>query len=425
MASPRPRAMSNTDKATSKAPDQLETPQHIDDLSVQWDQTYLRLNYILGSLGGPVAGAEHHSSPSSTSVKTGAGPAVAVAEVATTKMTTAPSYNDIELNTSYTGRTKPPSSPAAAAAAASASAPKSTVPNFPGLNRVEAARKVAQIDTWRHEVASHADATLCGCSLGAAIPYDAAEDDGLCYTVIQGLLPAAVLAGTLATPVVVGCSLKKSPVVFARGADCDGDDGSSTSTSPSTSSGSSSSGGGSSSNVSRNSNDTVCDLCGRPRDVGDLVGVAWPGDSGTTLRVVRRIQQGLLRIGRRKQYALPTSNDADHHNPGTVAAASTSKGPKPTVTATTTMYHMMTDPVDQNPDLDDSTSNSTIGQARHKLQPKLSKGGDIKALTVRQQAERGQRLKDARLRRAQELLEKGLGAEAPKTTTSAVAAVVE
>lgn len=397
MESSRPAATPTQDAAAASEEAQ---PQHIDDLSVQWDQTYLRLNYILGNLGGPVAaGADNNSSFSSASARTGAEGGAAGAATGGASSSATPGRRN-SLGNGAGDRVS-----------------KSAIPNFPALSRPDAARKVAQIATWRDEVASDADAVLCGCSLGSCAGISAADEAPSC-SVTKGLLPAAFVAGSLASPAVR--SRRKASLVAAAAAISRDEDGSGTS--------SNSSGDDADSPV-----DSLCALCGRHADVRDLVTDSWPGDGGAARKALRRMQLSLLRIGRRRQLLprgeepfppdadpKPSNNHTQSHNNnhGTAAAATSPRDLKPAAIATTSMYHYRTDPDDQDDEdlsSDDSTSTgSNNGIKRQKCKP-VGSGGVSATLTAREQMERNQRAKDARLRRAQKLLEKSL-VVTPKTT---------
>ncbi|TLD13092.1 uncharacterized protein PgNI_02985 [Pyricularia grisea] len=397
MESSRPAAIPYQDAAAASEEAQ---PQHIDDLSVQWDQTYLRLNYILGNLGGPVAaaGADNNSSFSSASARTGAEGAAAGGAAGGASSSATPGRRNSLGN------------------GAGDKVSKSVIPNFPALSRPDAARKVAQIGTWRDEVASHFDAVLCGCSLGSSAAISAADDAPSC-SVTKGLLPAAFVAGSLASPAVR--PRRKASLIAAAASISRDDDGS-----------------GASSNGSGDDADgpveSVCALCGRHGDVRDLVAESWPSDGGAARKALRRMQLSLLRIGRRRQLlpraegpfppdAEPKSSHTqiESHHQSAAAAATLPTDLKPAAAvATTSMYHYRTDPDDQDDEdlsSDDSTSaESHNGMKRQKSKP-VGSGGASKTLAAREQMERNQRAKDARLRRAQKLLEKSL-VVAPKTT---------
>ncbi|TLD20727.1 hypothetical protein PspLS_08558 [Pyricularia sp. CBS 133598] len=402
MESSRPAAAPTQDAAAAASGH--AQPQHIDDLSVQWDQTYLRLNYILGNLGGPVA-ADNNSSFSSASAKTGAEGGAAAAGG---RGAAAAAGGGGGASSSAT-----PGRRNSLGNGAGDRVSKSAIPNFPALSRPDAARKVAQIATWRDEVVSHADDVLCGCSLGSCAAISAA-DEAPSNSVTKGLLPAAFVAGSLASPAVR--SRRKASLVAAAAAISRDDDGSGMNSS-------SSSGDDADSPV-----DSLCALCGRHGDVRDLVAESWPGDGGAARKALRRMQLGLLRIGRRRQL-LPrgeepfppdadpktSHNNIQSHNHSAAAAATSPRDLKPAAIATTSMYHYRTDPDDQD-DEDLSSDDSTSTGSRNGIKSKPGGcGGASKTLTAREQMERSQRAKDARLRRAQKLLEKSL-VVTPKTT---------
>ncbi|TLS27149.1 hypothetical protein PpBr36_05372 [Pyricularia pennisetigena] len=409
MESSKPAATPSQDAA---APSEGSQPRQIDDLSLQWDQTYLRLNYILGNLGGPVAAAgadNNNSSSSSASARTGA---EGCAEAAGAPSSATPGRRNSVGNR------------------AGDKANSSAVPNFPGLSRPDAARKVSQIATWCDEVVSQAGAGVCSCSLGSSAAISAADDTQSC-SLTKGLLPAAFVAGSLASP-AVRSRRKPSFVATAAAAPAGrGEDGGGPRSSSSSGSSSSSSSGD---DVDSPGDADVCALCCRHGDVRDLVAESWPGDGGAARKAFRRVQLSLLRIGRRRPQLLrrseePFPPDADpkpshsyiqSQNYSAATATPPADSKPAAAVATTSMYHYRTDPDDQDDqDLssDDSTSttgSNNNGTQRQKFKPTGS-GGASRTLAAREQMERNQRAKDARLRRAQKLLEKSL-VVTPKTT---------
>ncbi|EJT68329.1 hypothetical protein GGTG_14091 [Gaeumannomyces tritici R3-111a-1] len=207
------------------------SPPSDGDLDLQWDQTYLRINYIVRNLAGPVplqlhhrhsyqhlypGPATHDGAMSDTSSERrrrleARDPAPATVVAGAGHQPTAGLVGD-SPTLGY-----PTDDPGAAAGGHAAGRPTASVRRWPSLAPERAAEMSTRVSVWTEEVSAQGEEAYCACSAPWAAarlrpPPEGADDEGCSSATARGLLPAALVAGSAG-----GSSALASPAANTTG----------------------------------------------------------------------------------------------------------------------------------------------------------------------------------------------------------------
>lgn len=201
------------------------SPPSDGDLDLQWDQTYLRINYIVRNLAGPVPLQLHHHSyqhlyaglanhddamsETSSERRRRLEAQDPTSPAATATAGQQPMAGDEGHQDRPAGRVGdsptlgyPVNPPETAAGGGNAAGRKgASTQGWRNWPAPQAAQRHARVSVWTEEVSAQGEDAYCACSAPWAAarlrpPPEGAGDEGCSSTTARGLLPAALVAGS-------------------------------------------------------------------------------------------------------------------------------------------------------------------------------------------------------------------------------------